>query len=61
MILFALNQYETMGAAFERTLPGLRTGEFHLARFDNGELYASIHSPVNVRALRGPGLHCTAG
>lgn len=46
MILFALSQYEAMSAALERALPGLRTGEFHLARFDNGELYAIIPTPV---------------
>ena len=46
MILFALEKYEAMGAALERTLPWLRYGEFRVGRYDNGELYASMHTPA---------------
>jgi len=46
MILFTLEQYEAMGGAVERTLPWLRTGGFQVARYDNGELHAALHTPV---------------
>jgi ribose-phosphate pyrophosphokinase len=35
-----------MGAELERMLPWLRPGEFLVARYDNGELHASVHTPV---------------
>ena len=46
MILFSLKNYETMGAELTRAQPGLTIGEFQVARFDNGELYAVVHTPV---------------
>ncbi len=46
MILFALEKYEALGAALERMLPRLRAGEFQVARYDNGELHAIVHTPV---------------
>jgi len=46
MILFAFNKYEAMGAALEKALPWLRTGEFRIARFDNGEMLATVHTAV---------------
>ena len=46
MILFPLKNYEAMGAELAQAQPGLRIGEFQVARFDNGELYAVVHTPV---------------
>jgi len=46
MILFAFPKYGPMGAALEGTLPWLKSGEFQVTRFDNGELHAIVHTPV---------------
>jgi ribose-phosphate pyrophosphokinase len=46
MILFALKNYEAMAAELEQMLPWLRHGKFQLARYDNGELHASVYTPV---------------
>lgn len=46
MILFSLPKYEAMGAELESAVAALRTGHFQLTRFDNGELYSIVHTPV---------------
>jgi ribose-phosphate pyrophosphokinase len=46
MILFSLTKYEAMGAELEKSVPGLRNGQFEVARYDNGELHAIVHTPV---------------
>lgn len=46
MILFSLKQYESLGAELKSAWPALRTGEFELARFENGELHATVHTSV---------------
>ena len=46
MILFVFKNYEAMGAELEGMLPWLRQGNFQVARYDNGELHASVHTAV---------------
>jgi ribose-phosphate pyrophosphokinase len=46
MILFPLKGYEAMSAELKSALPGLRTGDFQLARFENGELHAIVDTSV---------------
>jgi ribose-phosphate pyrophosphokinase len=48
MILFALEKYEAMGAAFEKSLLWLKSGRARVARYDNGELHISLHTPVKA-------------
>jgi ribose-phosphate pyrophosphokinase len=49
MILFALEKYEAMGAAFEKNLPWLKSGRSRVARYDNGELHISLPTPVKAQ------------
>jgi len=46
MVLFAQKQYEALGAELKRAWPALRIGELELARFENGELHATVHTSV---------------
>ena len=46
MVLFSLKQYEALGAELKNAWPALRIGEFELARFENGELHATVHTSV---------------
>ena len=48
MILFALEKYEAMGAALKKSLPWLKSGRSRVARYDNGELHISVHTPVKA-------------
>lgn len=52
MVLFALKKYEALGAELKSASPALRIGEFELARFENGELHATVHTSVAFE-------HCT--
>src|ERR1700675_5075989 len=45
MILFAPSRYVPMETALTR-LPLIRGGQFTVARYDNGELHATVHTPV---------------
>jgi ribose-phosphate pyrophosphokinase len=49
MILFALKNYEAMGGELTSAVPGLRTGKFELARYDNAELHATVYTPVTYQ------------
>jgi len=46
MIVFPLRKYEVLGAELKSAWPALKAGKFELARFDNGELYAIVHTSV---------------
>jgi len=46
MVLFSQKKYEVLGAGLKSTWPASKTGEFELARFENGELHAVVHTPV---------------
>lgn len=46
MVLFSLKNYQAMGSRLEKVVLGLKSGPFELARFDNCELHAVIHTSV---------------
>jgi ribose-phosphate pyrophosphokinase len=45
MILFTFETYSAMAAAVEKAC-GAARGQFRVSRFENGELYVAVHSPV---------------
>lgn len=46
MILFTFANYEPLRTALESTFPGLKSAQFKISRYKNGELFADIQTSV---------------
>jgi ribose-phosphate pyrophosphokinase len=47
MILFAASEFASLAAALRKAVPELGAGEFRTGRFDNGELFIQLDTPVS--------------